>query len=108
MALYNKAMSESQVAVEWLFGSRQSSRNAYSKSVFGRGLVKTRLNVNSLVSHIDDLRIVIFMVVVSVFTFELISIFKFVLTSVRVMLNAVTAELLYGMIFQRNFALQNL
>ena len=35
----------------------QSSQNTYRKSVFGRGLVMACLNINSLVSHIDDLRI---------------------------------------------------
>ena len=35
----------------------QSSQNTHGKSVFGRGLVMAFLNINSLVSHIDDLRI---------------------------------------------------
>ena len=53
------AVSTSQIpdrpkSTEFLdFG--QSSQNTYSKSVFGRALVMACLNINSLVSHIDDL-----------------------------------------------------
>ena len=35
----------------------RSTQNANGKSVFGRGLVMAFLNINSLVSHIDDLRV---------------------------------------------------
>ena len=38
--------------------NRRSTQNANGKSVFGRGLVMACLNINSLVSHIDDLRVV--------------------------------------------------
>lgn len=53
------AVSTSQIpdppkSTEFLdFG--QSSQNTCSKSVFGRALVMACLNINSLVSHIDDL-----------------------------------------------------
>lgn len=36
---------------------RQSLQNAYGKSVFEGGLVMICLNINSLVSHIDELHI---------------------------------------------------
>ena len=43
-------------SIEFLdFG--QSSQNTNGKSVFGRGLVMACLNINSLISHIDDLHI---------------------------------------------------
>ena len=35
----------------------RSPQNANGKSVFGRGLVMACLNIHSLVSHIDDLRV---------------------------------------------------
>ena len=35
--------------------NRRSKQNAIGKTVFGRGLVMACLNLNSLVSHIDDL-----------------------------------------------------
>ena len=35
----------------------RSTQNANGKLVFGRGLVMACLNINSLVSHIDDLRV---------------------------------------------------
>ena len=38
--------------------NRRSTQNANGKSVCGRGLVMACLNINSLVSHIDDLRVV--------------------------------------------------
>ena len=37
--------------------NRRSTLNANGKSFFGRGLVMACLNINSLVSHIDDLRV---------------------------------------------------
>ena len=37
--------------------NRRSTQDANGKSVFGRGLVMACLNINSLVSHIDDLRV---------------------------------------------------
>ena len=66
----------------------QSSQNTYRKSVFGRGLVMACLNINSLVSHIDDQRIFMSQSkgidILAINETKL----KSMLTSVRVILNA--------------------